>query len=117
MVSPTPPQVRSRAVGRNGQPNTTHEKAERQDAARRAAAPAVRVNPVPPASLVTTQPLDDPTAFSPAKIVVKYGDTLWSLSRRYRVDLMELRALNKLVSDRILAGQELLLPPPLGDAG
>ena len=117
MVSPTRPRVRSRAVGRTGQPDVTVERAERQDAARRAAVPAVRVNPVSPASLVPTQPLDDSTAFPPGKIVVKYGDTLWSLSRRYRVDLMELRALNKLATDRILAGQELLLPPPSGDAG
>ena len=117
MVSPTRPQVRSRAVGRTGQPDVTVERAERQNAARRAAVPAARVNQVSPASSVPMQPIDDPTAIPPGKIVVKYGDTLWSLSRRYRVDLMELRALNKLATDRILAGQELFLPPPLGDGG
>jgi len=116
-VNPTRPQVRSRAVGRTGQQEATVEKAERQDAARRAAIPAGRVNPVSPASLVPMQPLDDSTAVPPGKIVVKYGDTLWSLSRRYRVNLTELRALNNLATDRILAGQELLLPPPSGDAG
>jgi LysM repeat protein len=38
------------------------------------------------------------------------GDTLWSLARRYGVSLGELKAVNGLDSDLILAGQELVLP-------
>ncbi len=117
MVNPTRPQVRSRAVGGTRQQETTIERAERKDAARKAAAPATRVNPASPTSLDSVQPVDDSTALPLGKIVVKYGDTLWSLARRYRVKLMELRALNQLATDRILAGQELLLPPASGDAG
>lgn len=117
MVNPTRPRVRSRAVGSTRQQEATVERAERNDAARRAVAPAARVNPESPTSLNPTRPVDDSTASSPGKIVVKPGDTLWSLARRYRVDLMELQALNQLATDRILAGQVLFLPPASGDAG
>ena len=43
-------------------------------------------------------------------VAVQPGDTLWSLARRYGVDLLELRALNELTSDRIFPGQALVLP-------
>ncbi len=43
-------------------------------------------------------------------VAVQAGDTLWSLARRYGVDLLELRALNELTSDHIFPGQALLLP-------
>lgn len=45
-------------------------------------------------------------------IVVQAGDTLYSLARRYGVDLRELRAANGLYTDLIVVGQALLLPPP-----
>ncbi len=45
-------------------------------------------------------------------IVVQAGDTLFSLARRYGVNLRELRAANGLSTDLILVGQALLLPPP-----
>ncbi len=117
MVNPSRPQVRSRAVGRARQQEATVKMAERQDAVRRAAVPAARMNPSSPTSPDPAQPVDDSTAFPLRKIVVKPGDTLWSLARRYRVDLMELRILNQLTTDRILAGQDLFLPPASGDAG
>lgn len=110
-------QVRSRAVGRTRQQEVTVERAERNDAARRAAIPAARVNPASPRSLDPFQPVDDSTALPLGKIVVKSGDTLWSLARRYRVNLTELRAVNQLATDRILAGQDLFLPPASGDPG
>ena len=43
-------------------------------------------------------------------VTVQRGDTLWDLSRKYRVSLEELMALNGLVKDRIYPGQELILP-------
>ncbi|HXF93516.1 MAG TPA: LysM peptidoglycan-binding domain-containing protein [Nitrospiraceae bacterium] len=49
----------------------------------------------------------------PRTVTVQAGDTLWSLSRRYRVSLAELRALNNLRGNRIEPGQALWLP----DAG
>jgi len=41
---------------------------------------------------------------------VERGDTLWGLARTYRVRLAELKARNNLVTDRIVPGQELILP-------
>jgi LysM repeat protein len=46
----------------------------------------------------------------PRTVTVKAGDTLWSLSKRYRVSLAELRALNNLRDNRIEPGQALWLP-------
>jgi LysM repeat protein len=43
-------------------------------------------------------------------IIVQPGDTLWDLARKHRVNLPDLITLNRLVSDRIRPGQELLLP-------
>jgi len=91
--------------------------AEQQDDVRRAALPAARKNLSSPSTPDPAQPVDDSTALPLRIIVVKPGDTLWSLARRYRVDLMELRTLNQLTTDRILAGQDLFLPPASGDAG
>jgi len=91
--------------------------AEHQDALRRGAVPAARMNRSSSTSPDPAQPVDDSTALPLRIIVVKPGDTLWSLARRYRVDLMELRILNQLTTDRILAGQDLFLPPASGDAG
>jgi hypothetical protein len=48
---------------------------------------------------------------TPTKYVsVKPGDTLWSISQRYRVQLEHLRALNQLTDNRIVIGQALWLP-------
>src|SRR5579884_1369544 len=46
----------------------------------------------------------------PRTVTVTAGDTLWSLSKRYRVSLAELRALNNLRDNRIEPGQALWLP-------
>lgn len=43
------------------------------------------------------------------EIIVKPGDTLWSLARKYRIGLNQLRAINDLTDDRIEAGQILFL--------
>ena len=52
------------------------------------------------------------TMSSPRTIIVKRGDTLGDLARKHRVPLAELMAVNKLASDRIHPGQELILPEP-----
>ena len=44
-------------------------------------------------------------------IAVRAGDTLFSLARRYGVDLNELRTANGLQDDLIRVGQSLILPP------
>jgi nucleoid-associated protein YgaU len=43
-------------------------------------------------------------------MTVQSGDTLWDLARKYRVDLLELKARNNLATDRLVPGQELVLP-------
>ena len=43
-------------------------------------------------------------------VTVKSGDTLWSISQKYRVHLEQLRALNQLRDNRIVIGQALWLP-------
>jgi LysM repeat protein len=43
------------------------------------------------------------------EIIVKPGDTLWSLARTYRIGLNRLRAINHLTDDQIEVGQVLLL--------
>src|SRR5262245_48885421 len=51
-----------------------------------------------------------PLAVSTKYVSVKPGDTLWSISQRYRVDLEKLRTLNQLTDNRIVIGQALWLP-------
>ena len=41
---------------------------------------------------------------------VRVGDTLWELSRRYGTTVEAIRELNRLESDMIYIGQELLIP-------
>ena len=42
--------------------------------------------------------------------VVQPGDTLWALAKRYSVRLEDLLAVNPSAGDRIVPGQELLIP-------
>ena len=42
--------------------------------------------------------------------VVKAGDTLWGITQLYQVSLEALRQANQLSSDRIVPGQELIIP-------
>lgn len=46
-------------------------------------------------------------------VSVGRGDSLWKLARQFRVDLAELIKVNRLTSDVIFPGQELLLPDHL----
>ena len=43
---------------------------------------------------------------------VREGDTLWDLARKHRVSLRSLIAVNRLKSEVIVPGKELLLPEP-----
>ncbi|GAB7387604.1 cell wall hydrolase [Bacillaceae bacterium] len=49
--------------------------------------------------------------------IVRAGDTLWGISRRYRVDLQELMKANGLKRDLILTGQMLRVPLPPAKSG
>lgn len=46
-------------------------------------------------------------------VVVRKGETLWRLARRYQVDLDELRRLNGLRDNHIVTGWRLRLPAPI----
>lgn len=66
-----------------------------------------------PAAMKQDIPANDPSIerrsdASPAgHISVKPGDTLWSIARKYRIDLNRLRSLNHLPDNQIKAGQAL----------
>lgn len=45
-------------------------------------------------------------------LIVQAGDTLFSIARLYDVALADLKALNRLTTDRILVGQMLIVPEP-----
>ena len=57
-------------------------------------------------------------ALAGATHVVRTGETLWLLSRRYRVSIAELRRWNGLSNDDVLqAGQRIRIAPPASDDG
>ena len=49
---------------------------------------------------------------APAALIVKVvsGDTLWSISRKYDIEVVDLIAANKLASDKLSIGTELIVP-------
>ncbi len=61
-----------------------------------------------------TTPTGTSSGSPPRKITVQPGETVQELARKYRVDPTELKTLNKLTTDRLVPGQELLLPEPKG---
>ncbi|QSR85668.1 LysM peptidoglycan-binding domain-containing protein [Methylacidimicrobium sp. B4] len=46
------------------------------------------------------------------KYAVKQGDSLWKISRRFKITVEALRKANGLKNDRLQIGQELIVPPP-----
>lgn len=66
-------------------------------------------------ALVATSPFAE--AQRPRTVVVRDGDTLARVARRYRVSVADLREANGLRSDRIRAGEELVVPRPGEDPG
>lgn len=67
---------------------------------------------VEPSAEPASLPQTDALSSQLRTISVRSGDTLWSIARRYQVDLSELRLLNELADNRILPGQALWLPAP-----
>ncbi|MEY2194038.1 LysM peptidoglycan-binding domain-containing protein [Neobacillus sp. BF23-41] len=83
------------------------------------AAPAKPVTPVKPATPkppVTTTPPKAPATPPPVvqtevtDYIVKSGDTLGGIAGDYQLTVKELKALNKLSSDRLYVGQKLKVP-------
>lgn len=65
---------------------------------------------MPSASPVPGTPGGAPSASTSRTIIVKPGDTLHSLARKHSVAVAQLKDLNQLDGDRILAGQPLVIP-------
>lgn len=57
-----------------------------------------------------------PTAV-PTRVIVKPGDTLWSIAQRYHVPLKRLMSFNQLADPRIEVGQALWLVDPMRTPG
>jgi LysM repeat protein len=75
------------------------------------AAPTIQA---PGASSVDEAPVVSRTATVPPRlhVLVKSGDTLWSIARRYHTSVRRLMVHNALASDRIQVGQALWLTEP-----
>ncbi|MDD4933333.1 MAG: LysM peptidoglycan-binding domain-containing protein [Methylacidiphilaceae bacterium] len=43
---------------------------------------------------------------------MKQGDSLWKISRKFKISVEALRKANGLKNDRLQIGQELIVPPP-----
>ena len=66
---------------------------------------------------LTTREPSQPALTSPVRTVhtVRPGETLWELSRRYRIELSDLIAWNELADSTIRPGQKLVIAAPAGD--
>lgn len=65
------------------------------------------INPLPSKRAVVPGGISE--TLPDGEIVVKAGDTLWSLARTHRIGLNRLRSINHLADDQIVVGQVLLL--------
>ena len=68
-----------------------------------------------PAAASTNEPggILPPAQMKPLNsLIVRAGDTLFSIARLYDVALADLKNLNRLATDRILVGQVLIVPDP-----
>ncbi|MBH0201002.1 MAG: LysM peptidoglycan-binding domain-containing protein [Nitrospira sp.] len=115
-VSPT-----TMAYPRDGQPEVAtivHQQndlpAKQAEETQVVLGPAIQVLGV---SSVGDVPVVSPSAteISPLHVVVKPGDTLWRIARRYHTSVSRLMALNALSGDRIQVGQALWLTEPSVD--
>ena len=64
-----------------------------------------------PSAIVTPMAVDSDHHPRLSKMVrVRRGDSLWALARRYGIALNDLKTVNRLKTDLIVPGQELLIP-------
>ncbi len=73
-----------------------------------------RPTPTPEVSPAATPPPlpTPPPCLREPRYIVQPGDTLWAISRRYGIPLFDIKARNRLPSDRIYVGQRLIIPCP-----
>lgn len=87
-------------------------------AATASTAPKVQASPTAaptpsPTAVPTAAPSPTPTATpatSPTTYIIRWGDTLSTIARRYGTTTRAIMVLNRLSSDNIRAGQRLLIP-------
>ena len=68
-------------------------------------------NRIKPGQVLHLKPQPEPPEEDPADYLVRSGDTLSQIAKRYEISLRYLRRLNNLSSDRIYPGQRLRLRP------
>jgi LysM repeat protein len=76
---------------------------------------AVNATPAPPSSApaeATPVPSTSNSVRNNIAYVVKAGDTLWGISRRFRLTVDELKSMNGLYNDYVHVGQQLIIPGP-----
>lgn len=67
------------------------------------------------AESATPAPAEAPAEPPPpgsTKYTVRQGDSLWKISRKFKISVEALRKANGLKNDRLQIGQELIVPPP-----
>jgi LysM repeat protein len=65
-----------------------------------------------PANVSAARPAPPPPAQMRRVHVVEQGETLWSIARRYGVEMERIRAANQLQGDQVRLGQRLVIPDP-----
>jgi LysM repeat protein len=81
---------------------------------------SLQTNEIGPGTKLIINPNQQPIseneeAVVPGYHIVKQGETLYSISRRYGTTVLELKALNELTSDTLEVGDELVIVPLNGE--
>lgn len=73
---------------------------------------ALSAEPAPSETGTSAEAPAEPPPPGSTKYTVKQGDSLWKISRKFKITVDALRKANGLKNDRLQIGQELIVPPP-----